>query len=100
VLVEGALGGGWVGEEAVASAMYCFWRSPDDFEGAILTAINTDGDSASIRHTAGGGMGGRLGGAAVPGRWRDGVEESKFRQNLGARLWMKRRTQNNCGITE
>ena len=100
VLVEGALGEGWVGEEAVASAMYCVWRSPDDFEGAILTAINTDGDSDSIGTITGSVMGARLGVSAIPGRWRDGVEDSKFLQNLGARLWMNRRTQNNCGITQ
>ena len=47
-LIEGALGEGWIAEEAVASAMYCFWRFPDDFERAVLTAINTDGDSDSL----------------------------------------------------
>nr|MCU0973267.1 ADP-ribosylglycohydrolase family protein [Burkholderiales bacterium] len=31
VLIRGVLGEAWVGEEAVASAMYCFWRHAGDF---------------------------------------------------------------------
>ena len=42
---KNVLGEGWIGEEAVASAMYCCWRSPDDYSAAVLTAMNTDGDS-------------------------------------------------------
>ncbi|MDB4695193.1 ADP-ribosylglycohydrolase family protein [bacterium] len=57
VLVEQGLGEGWVAEQAVASAMYCFWRSPDDFRQAIVTAINTDGDSDSIATITGSVMG-------------------------------------------
>ena len=48
VLVDEALGEGWVTEEAVASAMYCYWRHPDDYVAAVLTAVNTDGDSDSL----------------------------------------------------
>jgi ADP-ribosylglycohydrolase len=48
VLAKDGIGEGWVAEEAVASAMYCFWRHPDDYVGALLEAINTDGDSDSI----------------------------------------------------
>jgi ADP-ribosylglycohydrolase len=78
VLVEGALGEGWVAEEAVASAMYCFWRHPDDFERAVLTAINTDGDSDSIGTITGSVLGARLGIDAIPRPWRDGVEDSEY----------------------
>jgi ADP-ribosylglycohydrolase len=94
VLVDGGLGEGWVGEEAVASAMYCFWRSPDDFEQAIRTAINTDGDSDTIGTITGSVMGARLGVAAIPARWREAVEESKYLHDLGARLWMNRCAMN------
>ena len=48
VLVSGVLGEAWFAEEAAASAMYCFWRYPESFEEAVLTAINTDGDSDTI----------------------------------------------------
>ncbi len=53
VLIEGVLGEGWIAEEAIAAAMYCFWRFPDDFRSAVLTAINTDGDSDTLRTITG-----------------------------------------------
>lgn len=86
-LVDGVLGEGWVAEEAVASAMYCFWRSPDDFERAVLTSINTDGDSDSIGTITGSLGGARLGVEAIPVPWRSGVEDSDYLHQLGARLW-------------
>jgi len=70
VLTEEQLGEGWVAEEAVAAAMYCIWRSPDDYPAAILTAINTDGDSDSLGAIAGSVLGARLGAGAIPIKWR------------------------------
>jgi len=90
VFAANALGEGWVAEEAVASAMYCFWRSPDDFPNAVLTAVNTDGDSDSIGAITGSLVGARLGLAAIPARWREMVEDSNFLHELGSRLWKAR----------
>jgi ADP-ribosylglycohydrolase len=90
VLTKNVLGEGWVGEEAVASAMYCFWRSPDVYSAAVLTAINTDGDSDSIGAITGSVMGARLGINAIPLGWRDRVEDSAYLHELGKRLWQKR----------
>lgn len=90
VLVEGGLGEAWVAEEAVASAMYCFWRSPDDFTEAILTAINTDGDSDSIGTITGSVIGARLGTEAIPAKWRHDVEDSEYLHDLAKRLWTNR----------
>jgi ADP-ribosylglycohydrolase len=90
VLVGGGLGEGWVAEEAVASAMYCFWRSPDDFKEAILTAVNTDGDSDSIGTITGSVLGARLGIEAIPENWRYGVEDSAYLHDLATRIWMNR----------
>ncbi|MFO7906691.1 MAG: ADP-ribosylglycohydrolase family protein [Pirellulaceae bacterium] len=92
VLVEGALGEGWVAEEAVASAMYCVWRFPDDFRRAVLTAVNTDGDSDSIGTITGSILGARLGLTAIPAHWRDNVEDSVRLHELGKRLWEARWT--------
>lgn len=86
-LVEEGLGEGWVGDEAVASAMYCCWRSADDFTRTILTATNTDGDSDSIGTIAGSVVGARLGITAIPASWRDAVEDSDYLHDLGKRLW-------------
>ncbi len=90
VLAEGGLGESWVAEEAVASAMYCFWRNPDDFERAVCTAINTDGDSDTIGTITGSIAGARLGAESIPLRWRQGVEDSEYLHQLGARLWNAR----------
>src|SRR5262249_20329459 len=73
VLGEGMRGGSGVAEEAVASALYCVWRSPDDFPAAVLTAVNTDGDSDSIAAITGSVMGARLGLSAIPEHWSSGV---------------------------
>ena len=43
----GALGGGWVGDEALAIALYCAIRHFDDFEQAMIAAVNHGGDSDS-----------------------------------------------------
>lgn len=85
-LVADALGEGWVGDEAVASAMYCFWRSPDDYRTAVLTAVNTDGDSDSLGAITGSAVGARLGIDAIPANWRDAVEDSPYLHELGRRL--------------
>jgi ADP-ribosylglycohydrolase len=90
VLVEGGLGEAWVAEEAVASAMYCFWRFPDDFERAVLTAINTDGDSDTIGTITGSLVGARLGVDSIPAGWRKDVEDSEYLHALGSRLWNAR----------
>jgi ADP-ribosylglycohydrolase len=90
VLVEGGLGEGWVAEEAVASAMYCFWRSPDDYRAAVLTAVNTDGDSDTIGTITGSILGARLGVDAIPAKWRQEVEDAAYLHQLGSRLWNAR----------
>jgi len=75
-LSEAGLGEGWVAEEAVASALYCVWRTPDDVRQTILTAANTDGDSDSIACIAGGISGARNGVEAIPVAWRETVENA------------------------
>ena len=41
------LGGGWVAEEALAIALYCCLKYPDDFSRAVTAAVNHCGDSDS-----------------------------------------------------
>jgi ADP-ribosylglycohydrolase len=86
VLIEGGLGEGWVAEEAVASALYCFWRHPEDYRAAVLEAVNTDGDSDSIATITGSISGARLGLGAISPAWVQGVERSTFLQEVGAGL--------------
>jgi len=80
------LGEGWVAEEAVASAMYCFWRNADDFRACVVEAANTDGDSDSIACIAGGIVGARVGRSGIPGDLADGVERTAMLHALGDRL--------------
>ena len=89
VLSEQGLGEGWVAEEAVASALYCFWRSPDDFEETVLTAVNTDGDSDSIACIAGSISGAFNGLDAIPQPWRAGVENAEYLLQTAERLWLQ-----------
>lgn len=83
-LSASGLGEGWVAEEAVASALYCFWRSPTDFARTVRTAANTDGDSDSI---AGGISGAFNGVGAIPLAWRETVENGRALRDLARRLY-------------
>jgi ADP-ribosylglycohydrolase len=87
VLSADGLGEGWVAEEAVASALYCFWRSPESFRKALLIAVNTDGDSDSIACIAGAISWAFNGINAIPDEWRTGLENSGTVRNVGRRLW-------------
>jgi ADP-ribosylglycohydrolase len=85
-LSSDGLGEGWVAEEAVASALYCVWRAPDDFARVVTTAATTDGDSDSIACIAGGVAGAALGLEAIPERWRRGVEAAEALSDLARRI--------------
>jgi len=86
-LSQAGLGEAWVAEEAIASALYCFSRSPGDYVRTVLTAVNTDGDSDSIGCIAGSISGAYNGAAAIPAAWRAEVEDAEVLQALARRLW-------------
>ena len=68
------LGQGWVGEEALAIAVYCALRHPDSFEDAIIAAVNYSGDSDSTGAIAGNIMGAALGLEAIPEKYLERLE--------------------------
>jgi len=72
------LGEGWVGDEAVADALYCFLRSPDDYRRTVLTGANTQGDSDSIACIAGAVSGAYNGIAGLPAAWVATVENHEL----------------------
>jgi ADP-ribosylglycohydrolase len=72
-LVE-TLGGGWVGEEALAISLYCALAAGDDFERGVRLAVNHSGDSDSTGAITGNLLGVMLGVDAIPRRWLDDVE--------------------------
>ncbi|MBA3873186.1 MAG: ADP-ribosylglycohydrolase family protein [Anaerolineae bacterium] len=80
------IGQGWVGEEAVALALYCVLRYPDDYVACMRRAANTNGDSDSIACIAGGIMGAKLGLEAIPVDWRSRCENASNISDLAYRL--------------
>jgi len=80
------LGEAWVGDEAVASALYCVCRSPHDYRTTVLTAINTAGDSDTIGCIAGAISGALNGVDAIPRTWQVQVENAKALLEIARRL--------------
>ncbi|WP_172202776.1 ADP-ribosylglycohydrolase family protein [Niveibacterium sp. COAC-50] len=62
------LGEGWIAEEALAIGVYCALKA-EDFESAVVMAVNHDGDSDSTGLIAGNLMGAIYGRSAIPERW-------------------------------
>lgn len=62
------LGGGWVGEEALAIALFCALTAPN-FEDGVALAVTHSGDADSTGAIAGNILGAMLGAAAIPERW-------------------------------
>ena len=84
------LGEGWIGEEAVALALYCFLKYPDDYRKTVLRGANTNGDSDSIACIAGGISGAYLGIDAIPDDWIKRIEKTEYLNALAKRLVMKK----------
>lgn len=68
------LGGGWVGEEALAIAVYCALEAGGDFARGVRLAVNHSGDSDSTGSIAGNLLGALLGAHALPADWLDALE--------------------------
>ncbi|SHF42951.1 ADP-ribosylglycohydrolase family protein [Streptoalloteichus hindustanus] len=72
--VERHLGGGWVGEEALAIALCAALVADDDVELALRIAVNHSGDSDSTGAICGNIVGATLGASRLPARWLAGLE--------------------------
>ena len=68
------IGHGWVGEEALAIAIYCSLSSQSDFRQGVCMAVNHDGDSDSTGSITGNILGAYLGRRAIPPEWLESVE--------------------------
>ena len=80
-----ALGGGWVGEEALAIAIYST-LSADTFVDAIRTAANHSGDSDSTASIAGQLWGASGGLKGMPHRWVSALDVRVPTLHLARRL--------------
>ncbi len=59
--------------ESVAAAVLCFLSAPDDFMGAVRTAVCGGGDTDSVASMAGGMCGALYGVRAIPAALRAGI---------------------------
>ena len=68
------LGEGWVGDEAIAMAIYCALKQKTDFKKALILSVNHKGDSDSTGAITGNILGAYLGLEAIPADWFQQVE--------------------------
>ncbi len=68
------LGEGWVAEETLAIALYCVLKYPQDFDRAMIAAVNHDGDSDSTGAVAGNLLGAALGEQGIPVKYIEHLE--------------------------
>lgn len=68
------LGAGWVAEEALAIAVYCAAKYENDFEKAVVAAVNHGGDSDSTGAIAGNILGAYLGMQEIPEKYLENLE--------------------------
>lgn len=68
------LGEGWVGEEALAIALYCALKHFDSFEAAMIASVNHGGDSDSTGAVTGNILGAAVGYKAIPQFYKDDLE--------------------------
>lgn len=80
------LGEGWIAEEAVALALFCTIRYPDDYASGVRRGANLTGDSDSVASIAGGILGARLGLDAIPPDWRARCENATTIKDVAARM--------------
>ncbi|WP_203818203.1 ADP-ribosylglycohydrolase family protein [Paractinoplanes ferrugineus] len=69
-----ATGAGWIAEEALATALYCYLISPTEPVAVLGRGAASSGDSDSIACLAGAFAGAALGNAAWPSGWPDQIE--------------------------
>ena len=68
------LGEGWIGEEALAIAVYCALKYENDFDAAIIASVNHNGDSDSTGAITGNILGTYLGIDAIPEKYINNLE--------------------------
>ena len=68
------MGGGWVGEEALAISLYCALAAEGDFAKGVRLAVNHTGDSDSTGSITGNILGAMQGREAIPAPWLEELE--------------------------
>ncbi len=77
---------GWV-VHTVAAAVYCFLKTPTNFERSVISAVMGGDDADTTAAVAGAISGAYNGEAAIPPRWRTKVERGDEIRTMAQRLW-------------
>lgn len=80
------LGEGWVGEEALAIAAYCALKHRDNFDEALISAVNHNGDSDSTGAITGNILGTYLGIEGIPEKYISTLELKEILEKVASRL--------------
>lgn len=61
-------------DRTLAASLYCCLKNSDNYQNAVLMAVNHDGDSDTIGSITGNIMGAYLGESAIPQSWKNSVQ--------------------------
>jgi len=78
--------GGYV-VETVASAVFCFLKTPGDFETTVISAVMGGGDTDTTGAVAGAISGAWNGTWGIPRKWIERVEDSEEIRSVAGRLF-------------
>lgn len=83
------LGSGWVAEETLAIAVYCACKYADNFEDAIVAAVNHSGDSDSTGALTGCLVGLLVGIHNIPKKYTENIEMGVLLQEYSNKMFIK-----------
>lgn len=76
------LGEGWVGEEALAIAVYCSLKYSHNLQKALVVSVNHGGDSDSTGSITGNILGAYLGSDTIDDQWLNILEVTEIVMNF------------------
>jgi ADP-ribosylglycohydrolase len=82
------LGGGWVGEEALAIALFCALHFRDNFRKGVLASVNHSGDSDSTGSITGNLLGLINGESNIPMEWILHLKSAEIVKQVGEDLFI------------
>lgn len=85
------IGEGWTAAEALAIAVFCTLREPNDFAEAVRLSVNHDGDSDSTGCITGSIMGAYLGVSVIPAAWLKRLELRDVIVSMAEKLFQENR---------
>ncbi len=81
------LGNGIEAFNSVPTAIYSFLSRPHSFAQAVFNAISFGGDTDTIGAMTGAISGAYLGADSIPVEWREKLENRRYIEELGEKLW-------------